>query len=95
MASEAVRALRRQMLLEMQAAEHGIGVDVENGIGGLAGVEGEQDGDQTAHDMGVAVADEAQARGARDSGLTVVASQTWLTQPCTLLMSFRSASGNG
>ena len=72
---EAVRALWRQVLFEMQPAEHGIGVDVENGIGGFAGVEGEQDRDQTAHDMGIAVADEAQAR-ARVSGLTVVASQT-------------------
>jgi hypothetical protein len=32
---EAVRALRRQVLLEMKAAEHGIGVDVENSIRGF------------------------------------------------------------
>src|SRR4029077_8258810 len=59
------------MRLEMQAAEHGVGVDVENGIGGLARIEGEQDGDQPADDMGVAVADEAQTRDAvvrTDSG---------------------------
>ena len=59
------------MLLEMQSAEHGIGVDVENGIGGLARIEGEQDGDEPADDMGVAVADKAQARYAvvwTDSG---------------------------
>ena len=58
---DAVRALGRQVFFKMQAAEHGIGVDVENGIGGFARVKGEQDRDQTARDMGVAVADEAQA----------------------------------
>ena len=34
-------------------------------------------------------------RGTRWFGLTLVASQTWLTQPCTLLVAFRSVSGNG
>ena len=48
----------------MQSAEHGVGIDVENGIGGLARIEGEQDGDQPADDMGVAVAEETQARDA-------------------------------
>src|SRR6476620_1436159 len=59
------------MFLEMQAAEHSGGVDVEDGIGGLARIEGEQDGDQPSDDVGVAVADKAQARYAvvwTDSG---------------------------
>src|SRR5262245_38529470 len=52
------------MFLEMQAAKHSVGVEIENGVGGLARIQGEQNGDQPSHDMGVAVADEAQARHA-------------------------------
>src|SRR5262245_12755376 len=48
----------------MQAAEHRVGVDVENGVGGLARIESKQYGDQPADDMSVTVADEAQARDA-------------------------------
>ena len=59
---ETVRALWRQMLFEMQPTEHGIGVDAENRIRRLARIEGEQDRDQAADDMGIAVADEAQMR---------------------------------
>ena len=54
------------MFLEMQAAEHGVCIDVENGIGGLARIEGEQDGDQPSDDVGVAVADENEPRAGRD-----------------------------
>ena len=80
------------MLLEMQAAEHGVGVDVENGIGGLARIEGEQDGDQPADDR-ASLSPTKLRRGTRWFGPTVVASRTWLTQPCTLLAALRSASG--
>ncbi len=61
---QAVRSLRRQMLVEMQLPEPLAGIDARDLLGGLARVEGEEDRDQPADDMGVAVADEGQARDA-------------------------------
>ena len=61
--------------------------------GVLARIDREQDGDQAAHDVRVAVADEGQHRARRAVRLDVVASQTWLAQPCTLLASRAVAFG--
>ena len=61
---------------------------------GLAGVEREQDGDQAADDMRIAVAEKAEA-GDRSSCSTLVASHTWLTQPWTLLAAVLALSGKG
>ena len=56
----------------------------------------EQDGDQAAHDVGVAVALEMQhAAVAVPAPRASLASHTWLAQPRTLLVSLLSASGSG
>ena len=93
--TEAVRALRSEVLAQAQALEQGDRVGRENFAGVLAGKHREQDGDETAHDMGIAVAGEGEHRPAWPSERTVVASQTWLAQPCTLFASLRSRSDNG
>ena len=92
---EPVRALRGEMLLEVELVENGVGVEIENVIGASARVEGEQDGDQAAHDVSVTVADEGEVGFALRRRCGVVASQTWLTQPCTLLAALRASSGSG
>src|SRR5680860_156449 len=61
---EAVRSLRRQMLVEMQLAEPLGGIDARDLLGRLARVEGEKDRDKSPDDMSVAVADKGQARDA-------------------------------
>jgi hypothetical protein len=61
---ETVRALGRQMFLEVQLTQ-GLGrVDVQDLVGCLAIIEGEKNRDQPAYNMGVAIADEGEARGA-------------------------------
>src|SRR5258708_39537815 len=60
---EPVRTLWRHVLLEAELGEDCLRVGAQDVIRRLAGVDGEQDGDQAAHDMGVAVALEAEARG--------------------------------
>src|SRR3989337_3725571 len=49
------------MLVEMQLPEPLAGLHARDLLGGLARVEGEEDGDQPADNMGVAVANEGQA----------------------------------
>jgi hypothetical protein len=58
--TESVRALRGEMLAQAQALEHGDRVGRKNVAGPLAGEHREQDGDQAAHDMGIAVAGEGE-----------------------------------
>ncbi len=77
---QAIGALRGQMFVEMQRTQGLARIDVEDFVSRLPRIDGEQDRHQPTHDMGVAVADEKQARGAA-IGSTVVESQTWLTQP--------------
>src|SRR5262249_39667190 len=57
---ESVRALRREMLAQAELVEQRDGIAVENFACCLPRVEGEQDRDQPAHDVGVAVAREGQ-----------------------------------
>src|SRR5690606_26201258 len=71
--SEPVRALRRQMLVETERAEHGVRLDVEDLLGGFAVVEREQNGDEPAHDMRVAIADEGQDGPALTGTVSLVA----------------------
>ena len=54
---QAVRALRRQVLLELQLSEDGEGIAVDDLGSGLVGVEGDEDGNEPLDDVGVAVAD--------------------------------------
>jgi len=56
---KAVGALWRQVLLEMKLAKDAVGINGEDVVGGLAGIERKQDGDQAPDDMGITVADEA------------------------------------
>src|SRR4030095_5017926 len=58
--TQAVRALRRKMLAQAHAIEKLKRVGRQDLARRLAREESEQDGDQTAHDMGVAVADKGQ-----------------------------------
>ena len=81
---EPVRALWRQVLLEAELGEDCLRVGAQDVIRRLAGVDGEQDGDQAAHDMGVAVALEAEHGSAVGRRSVSVASHTWLAQPRTL-----------
>src|SRR5262249_9635545 len=57
-----VGALRCEVLPEMQQAERGRRVEADDSMSRLAGIKREEDGDQTAHNMCIAVADEAEAR---------------------------------
>lgn len=57
-----VGALRRQMLLEMQLLKKTRRIDCENLRRCLAGIDGEEDGDQAANDVGIAIANEKKAR---------------------------------
>src|SRR5262245_8604579 len=59
---EAVRALRGDVLLETQLGEDGARVGGQYLPGRAVLVHGEQDGDQPAYDVGIAVANETQAR---------------------------------
>ena len=94
--AEAVRALRRQMLAQAEPVEQRDRVGRQDFARRLARIEREQDRDQAAHDMRVAVADEGQRRpGGAVRARRVVSSQTWLAQPCTLLVSLRACSGSG
>src|SRR5690349_13597834 len=61
---QAIGALWGEMLLEMQQPECMRRVDADDVLSRLAGVEREENRDHAAHDMGVAVADEAQSRAA-------------------------------
>ena len=61
---EPVRTLWRHVLLEAELGEDCLRVGAQDVIRRLSGVDGEQDGDQAAHDMGVAVALEAEAAAA-------------------------------
>src|SRR5256885_2197147 len=58
--TESVRALRGEMLAQAQPVEHGDRIGRKNVAGPLAGEHREQDGDQAAHDMGIAVANEGE-----------------------------------
>src|SRR5665213_1965808 len=60
--AQAVGALRRQMLAEAEFVEHRYGVGIEDLPRGVAGIQRQQDRDQPAHDMGVAVAEIVQER---------------------------------
>jgi hypothetical protein len=97
--AQAVGALRRQVVAKSELVEHGERVGCEESRCGvsLAGIEREQDRDQPAHDMGVAVADDSSAPALAvrlRSSHTWLASQTWLAQPCTLLSSHSSSRSN-
>src|SRR5262249_29683682 len=59
---QAVRALRREVLPEVQQAECVRSIDADDLLSCLARIEREENGNQPAHDVGVAIADEAQAR---------------------------------
>src|SRR6516164_10638192 len=59
---QAVRALRREVLPEVQQAEYVWSIDADDLLSCLARIEREENDNQPAHDVGVAIADEAQAR---------------------------------
>ena len=61
---QAVRALRGEVLAQVEPLEQGGRVDRQNVARGLVGTQGEQDCDQPADDMGVAVALEREDRSA-------------------------------
>src|SRR5690606_16758797 len=65
---EAVGALRREVLLEPELGQDPAGIDCENLLGRLVLVDREQDGDQPAHDMRIAVALKTQPRLPRPVG---------------------------
>ena len=52
------------MLIEVQPAEHFAGVDAQDLFGRPSRVKRKEDGDQTAHDMCVTIADESKTRRA-------------------------------
>jgi len=54
--AQAVGALRRQVIAEAEFVEHGRGVGRKNFLGRAARIKRQQDRNQSAHDMGVAVA---------------------------------------
>src|SRR6476661_8577220 len=66
---ESVRTLWRQVLFEADLGEDCLRVGAQDVIRRLAGVDCEQDGDQATHDMGVAVALEAEHGSAIGSAL--------------------------
>src|SRR4029077_14406002 len=68
---ESVRALRRQVLGQLETPEHALRIDPNDLVRAPARVDRKEDGDPPPHDMGVAVALEAEARrgaGAIDLG---------------------------
>src|SRR5207302_8352174 len=66
---EAVRTLRRQVLAQAQPLEQRDGVAREDFTRWLARIEREQNGDEPAYDVGIAVAHECQHRSAFAVGL--------------------------
>ncbi len=60
--AQSVRALRRQVLFEAQAAEQASASAAMISRARMAGEEGQRQRDKAAHDMGVAVAEEMQHR---------------------------------
>ena len=74
---ESVRALRRQVLGQLETPEHALRIDPNDLVRAPARVDRKEYGDQPPHDMGVAVALEVEAgRGPAVAPLTSVASQT-------------------
>ncbi len=71
------------MLAEAEFVEDSVGVGLDDGFRALAGIEREQDCDQSFDDMRVAVALEFDY--APSPRRLVI--QTWLAQPCTLFAS--------
>src|SRR5215475_8775765 len=59
---KSVRSLWREVLAKPEALEQRQRVDIKNVAGAISRVEGEQNRDQAAHDVGVAVAGETQNR---------------------------------
>lgn len=59
---EAIRALRRQMLGQVQLAERLVGVDAEDLFGRPSRIKRKENGDQAAHNMGITVAEESENR---------------------------------
>src|SRR5262249_8049467 len=93
--TEAIRALRREMFAQTHAFEQFDGIGVQNLPCALARIDSEQDRNQSAHDMGIAVTGKGQHGRPRAVRAHVVSSQTWLAQPWTLLASLCAASANG
>src|SRR4051812_1035418 len=60
--AKAVGALRRQMLAKSEFVEHGQRIRRQDLLRRVAGIKRQQDRDQTAHDVGVAVAEIVQPR---------------------------------
>src|SRR3984893_6648726 len=60
--AQAVGALRRQMFAKSEFVEHRKGVGCKNFLRRVAGIQRQQDRDQSAHDMRVAVAEIVQQR---------------------------------
>src|SRR4030088_1121618 len=60
--AQSVGALRRQMLAKSELVEHRDGVGGKNFPRGVAGIQRQEDRDQSAHDVGVAVAKIVQQR---------------------------------
>ena len=60
--AQAVGALRRQVIAEAELVEHLERIGCENFLGRMPGIQRQQDRDQAAHDMGVAVAEIVQPR---------------------------------
>ena len=91
--AHAVRALRREVLGQAEVAKEALQVDGRH-LRQVAGEQRDHQRDEPAHDVGVAVAAQAQDRlSARRS--IQVSSHTWLAQPCTLLASLCASSGSG
>ena len=92
--TKAVRTLRRQMLAQAHLLEQGDRVGRENVVGVLAGKDREQD----RRSVRARYARRCRRRNVSTGppapfGRTVVSSQTWLAQPCTLLASLWAAAG--
>src|SRR5262249_53057324 len=82
---ESVRTLWREVLAKPEAVEQRQRVDIKNVAGAISRVEGEQNRDQAAHDVGVAVAGETQNRLALSAPFDV-GQQPHLARPARRLV---------
>jgi hypothetical protein len=85
-----VRALRRQVLGQLETPEHHLHIDPNDLVRAPARVDRKEDGDQPPHDMGVAVALEAEARRGPGGGAIDLGREPDLTGAAANFVRLRS-----
>src|SRR6476646_6720436 len=89
---KSVRALRRQVLGQLETPEHHLRIDPNDLVRAPARVDRKEDGDQPAHDMGVAVALEAEAQRGPGGGAIDLSREPDLTGAAANFVRLRSRS---